>query len=294
MQQVKNFNNISDELKKTIPTLESGQVVTFQMLNGTPNNDPDLAERLKTPFFYPATQIRTVDRIQDPFTKKFVDIGVVDEWEGDRPVRYRFFVAGLTMSQFQGKFSLTGGSVEDEELFEYLYLSNYRADNSNRDVSVQPVFKLIDALKDSKDKEDTADTLFDALTLAKDIKEDDARELAKSLNWADIADFKILKAEIKNYAKENPKEFLAKIKDESKELKATIKTAVDLDIIKYDGATGKVTQGTAQLVTFDPTPELDLLTELASWFASAKNGDNVLEVVKKQIKAKQKKAAPQQ
>lgn len=47
MQVVGKFNAISEELKKQIPALEVGQTITFEMLTGQKNNDPDEKERQK-------------------------------------------------------------------------------------------------------------------------------------------------------------------------------------------------------------------------------------------------------
>lgn len=47
MQVVGKFNAISEELKNKIPALEVGQTITFEMLTGQKNNDPDEKERQK-------------------------------------------------------------------------------------------------------------------------------------------------------------------------------------------------------------------------------------------------------
>lgn len=149
MQVLKNFNNISEELKATIPVLEIGAIRRFRMLTAVLNNDPDYTERMKRPVFYGTHQIPTKDRIKDPFAKnKYVDIGVVEEFDlaTERPTRFRLFVPGnhITITgMWNGEFYLQGGITEDEELFEYLWISNYREGNQYRNTKVDPMFEEI-------------------------------------------------------------------------------------------------------------------------------------------------------
>ena len=116
------------------------------MLTGVKNNDPDEKERQRNPLLYPKANIPTRDRIKDPYLAKqgkdaWVDIVVADYWDKEVP-RERFFVPGLsdgvTNFQFAGKFSLNGGNQRDEELYEYLMISNYNQDSNlgdARDIS---------------------------------------------------------------------------------------------------------------------------------------------------------------
>jgi hypothetical protein len=289
MQIVKDFNLISDELKKTIPAFEAGDIFTFEMLNGVVNTDDDPREVAKTPKFFPATQIPLGDRIFDPYSKsasKYVNIGVVDEWNEDRPVRYKTFVAGLYAAQFSGKFSLSGDNLEHREIFEILWLSNLREDNPNRDKTKTPLFKFIDIAAISQNEEDELDTLDEALTKARDISEEDAKHFIASINGDVNEDFKQMKVRIRKFANANPKEFLSKLNDPEKEIKSIIKIAMDAQIVKYDTITGAVTNGASSLTNIKYAPEVDILKELAAWFGSAANGATILEGLKKELKKK--------
>ena len=56
MQTVGKFNTISEDLMKSIPSLEVGQAVTFEMLTGVKNNDPDEKERQMLPWNWKSEQ----------------------------------------------------------------------------------------------------------------------------------------------------------------------------------------------------------------------------------------------
>ena len=150
MQVVGKFNAISEELKNQIPALEVGQTITFEMLTGQKNNDPDEKERQKSPMLYPKANIPLRDRIKDPYIKEgssWVDIVVADSWDRDGNPRERFFMPGISDGsgdfKFGGKFSLTGGNQKDEELYEFLMISNWNQDSilgeAGRDKSKAPM-----------------------------------------------------------------------------------------------------------------------------------------------------------
>ena len=159
MKSTKTFNNISDKLRSEIPKLKPGERVLFQMLNGVPNPEPDEKERSKSPILYGKIQLQTNFRIYDPYQKDesgtevggFVDVGCVDTWLNGHPDRFKCFVPGSgEYTQFQGKFELVGGNVKDEELYEILWLSNQREGNPHRDISIEPMFKIVDLKADTR------------------------------------------------------------------------------------------------------------------------------------------------
>lgn len=150
MKVLRNFNNISDELRATIPEFKEGTIRTFKMLTGVVNNDPSLEERLKTPVFYGAVQIPTVDKIKDPYIKNkagevvggYVDIGVVEKFDTatENVERTILFVPGHGI----GTFCLSGDKLEDVELFEYLWLCKYNKKNCNPRTEHQALFEEIE------------------------------------------------------------------------------------------------------------------------------------------------------
>ena len=119
MKIAKDFNNISEELKRKIPQLKPGQVVTFQMLNGKPNQDPTESARQAQPLVFGKTQLQTKFRIYDPAIKNAsgevvggnVDIILAEDWVGDIPTKATCFVAGKDDSIFLGKFELRGDTA---------------------------------------------------------------------------------------------------------------------------------------------------------------------------------------
>lgn len=200
MKVLKNFNNISDELRATIPEFKEGDVKSFRMLTGVENNDPDLNERLKTPVFYGAVQIPTIDKIKDPYIKNkegkqvggYVDIGVVEDFDTatENVKRTKLFVPGHGI----GTFCLSGDKLEDVELFEYLWLCKYNKKNCNPRTEHQALFEEVEYI-------DAKEVIAKKRAAAKE-----ALELLESMDEPTV--------EQQEMALDNPEKFLATFKPE--------------------------------------------------------------------------------
>lgn len=295
MQSVGKFNTISEELMKSIPRLDVGQAVTFEMLTGVKNNDPDEKERQRNPVLYPKANIPTRDRIKDPYLAKqgkdaWVDIVVADYWNGDKPVE-RLFVPGLsdgvTNFQFGGKFSLVGGNQRDEELYEYLMISNYNQDSilgEGRDNSKIPLFKMVNTKAASQKTLTGLATLKEAVSIVSSLTAAEARKIGAALNWNEFTDDEAVLAEAANLARSNPDEFLRVYKDPNLETKAAIRKALDTGLLSFDMATGKVNLGTQEITTIAKQDRGNVTDALTQFVLSAKNGKDVLDNIMSQLK----------
>lgn len=293
MQVVKQWNAISDELKNSIPQFDREEVKSFRMLNGKKNDQEGPRgpiEREKNPILYPRTQIPTKDRIFDPYKNAgkggYVDIIVSEGWADDEPTRPKLFLPGDTDYRFNGKFALTGSSIGDQELFEYLWLTNYRGDNPNRDKTVQPLFEYIDVKKESAMQEATEDEIYEAGVKVRTLNEDQARKVGASLNFGSDMDYAILLANLKSYARQDPKHFMQIANTSEKILssKSDIKAALDSGVLSFDTTTGRLTNKSVLLANFEVNERFVLLDEVSAWLASAANGEEILKSIRKQLK----------
>lgn len=288
MQVVKNWNNISEKLKEQIPTLQPGQVATFQMLNGRPNTDDD--DKKKNPILYGKKQLLTQFRIFDKYKldstgKKevggYVDIVLAEDWHEDKPTKAKMFVAGLGEGFYAGKFDLHEGNIEDEELYEILMISPEREGTLCPNTKIQPLFKLMDFKKEAAAKTKDLTKFKRAVELAISITGDDAAVVLRSINrsYPDV-DERI--AAVGELARTNPDLFLKIYDDPQKETKATLKEAMEAGVIGID-AKGKVSMGTEVLTTITTKDGVELLEQLTAWVNSAQNGKDVFDAIKKQL-----------
>ena len=180
MKVLKNFNRISDKLiEECIPPFNDG-VKTFRMLHGVVNNDPDITERLKVPVFYRDTQIRTWDRIKDPYANDgkggYVDIGVIEHFDlsTEQPTKFRLVVRG----QGVGMFTLNAKSVEDVELYEFLCISNENANFKYRDTTRTPLFEEVTEIDAVEESQNHLDLVIEAGLALKKLKQPQKQQLS--------------------------------------------------------------------------------------------------------------------
>lgn len=295
MKAVGNYNKISPELQKLIPRLEPQKSVTFKMLNGIANNDPDNIERQKNPTFYPKSNIPMKDRIWDKFANngqgEWIDIVVADGWDKGEPTRLTLYRPYEIGAVFTGKFSLAGGNSKDESIYEFLMLCNGNRDavtGEDRDNTVTPSFGLVSVANDNKVSTNRRDILLQALNLTKDMKVADAQQFAASLNWNKYEDENELLTRVTDFAREKPEEFLKVYNDPTREFKSSLKEAMDAQIVSYDIQSGQFKLGDQLITTLQGKDRGSMLDAMGAWFQSAENGKSVLESVKKQLKEKKK------
>lgn len=297
MKSTKTFNNISPELMKQIPKLKPNEVVVFQMLNGVPNPEPDERERSKDPILYGKIQIQTNFRVYDKYQKDdngemvggYVDVGCVDAWLGDNPVKFRTFVPGVStgvMSRFQGKFQLMGGVQKDEELYEILYLSPQREGSPCKDEGVEVLFKILDLKADTKNSTTKFNTLKKVIDILDAITEDDARQVMRALNQPEYQDKEVLLAKVRDFGKSNVDQFLQVYESKDRGIKADIREALNSGVLSHDIATGEVKLGGIKIADFKTQSTSTFVDEFTRWIEVATNGKDVHENLKAQNKSK--------
>jgi hypothetical protein len=282
------FNDLSKDLLSKVRKLKNGETVTFQMLTGVKNPDPDPDEQRKRPILYPKHNIPMNDYIKD-LDDEWKHIVIADSWDTDKPSREAFFMAGLEDGGlFTGKFTLAGGNKKHEELYEYLQVSNYNESPLvERDATKPALFKEVNLKAAATQVTSKIGLLRKALELAVGMEENEGRELAASLNWNVYPDWVELQAKILEFAKSTPEEFLKFYQDPLKKVKSKIKAALDANILSYDLNSGEVKFANGTLTVIKKKDRSnDILELLSFWFNEAKNGDEVMAAIDNQLESK--------
>ena len=300
MKSTKTFNNFSDELKSQIPKLKPGQVVKFQMLNGMPNPEPDPRERAKQgDVLYGKVQLVTNYRVYDPHLKDsegnkvggYVDGGCVDQWDGDKPSRFRRFIPGITGVHlhnlaFGGRFDLVGGKVSDEELFEALFLSPEREGSPCADPSFEIKFRIIDEKAGTKATINRFDSLKRVLSILDNIKEPEAESLMAAFNQPKFQDKSVLMIKLKEVALNNPDAFLTTYDSKETPVKALIKKAMEEKVLEYDLKSGDIKVGGAVVTTIKVSNLNSFPEAFMNWVDTAENGKDVFNNIENQLNKK--------
>ena len=300
MKSTKTFNNISDKLKASIPKLKKGQKVSFQMLNGMPNPEPDPRERAKQgDVLYGKVQLMTAFRIYDPYQKDskgnevggYVDVGCVDQWVGEQPVKFRRFMPGVTPVHlhnlaFGGRFDLVGGNTADEELYEMLYLSPERENSICKDDAYEVKFRIIDERAGTQATINKFDSLKRVLGILDVVKKEEAETLMAALNQPKYQDEQVLMAKLKEFALSNVDAFLTTYDSKETPVKSIIKKAMDAKVLQYNLKTGVVKIGGADVVTMKASHVEGFINAFVSWIDTAENGKDVLNNIEAQLRKK--------
>jgi hypothetical protein len=185
------------------------------MLTGVVNNDPDVAERVKLPVFFRDAQIRTFDRIKDPYANDgkggFVDIGVVELFDltTEQPTKFRLVVKG----QGVGMFVLDAGSIDDVELYEFLCISNENAKFPYRDKRTVALFEEVAEVDATQHELNNDDLLLESLSVLKKLKHEQKKQLAVLLHIDPTLEPSSLSSNLNQLAKARPNDILENIKE---------------------------------------------------------------------------------
>jgi hypothetical protein len=216
-----------------------------------------------------------------------VDVGCVDQWKGDYPDKFRFYVPGMEGgSQFQGFFTLSADSIKDVELYEILWLSNEREGNPHRDLSVSPMFRIEDLKTETKGVIGKVERLKKAIELAEHIDTAKARQVMARLNLPNYQDDEILLLKMKEFAFTNYEMFLNTYENPDLEVQFIIQQAMETGVISHDLQSGKVSMGNMQLGVLKMGKGASFPEEFSKWLKTSENGQDVLSNIRGQLSQK--------
>jgi hypothetical protein len=282
MKVIGEFNNVSPQIMPK--KLKKDEVVEYQLLCGTRDSkDP-------SKILYPTSfRIPSKDRIHDTGTGKFVDIGVYDEQrtrahgsvKDGNILTKAIFIRGA-----KGLIGLTGGKIEDQELFEFFELTNTNESNSSRDDSIVPLFKRIDKVNDSKISTKHRSKRTQAMVYVDSLSEKDIRELAAALKWDEKDELIVLKDKLGDFAEKKPDAFITFIEAPGVKDMALIKFAITKGIIKYDVSTHKILWPSGETIAIlDRADGKTEIENFSDWVLTAKNGGDVMTSIRKKMTA---------
>jgi hypothetical protein len=281
MKKVGTWNNLPDDMK--VEPIKKGTTVLYRLINySVDNTDPTKPNRKVWP---KAIKIPTLDRIINPKTNDIVGIGVVNSVDRDNnPSIDTFWVRGM---ENDGFFLLSGDSIKDQYYHWYFSLCNFNRSNLNRDTSIEALFELVDAPGDAKKELKKFDIELEALNFVRDMNSQDLKTFAASMSWNEKEDADILRNMAKDLARRDPVAFNKMISNKDVELKAYIKRAKDSGAIVYDQRQNKVILNGETVATFARVEGMNWLTQMADWIKTAKNGEKVLDAIKRSVAGKE-------
>jgi hypothetical protein len=209
-----------------------------------------------------------------------VDIALVSTVDRDGNVTPKPII--IEGSNTKGRFSVTGGIVADEELYHQLELTNYNLSNPNRDTSIEPMFKRVDEVADSKHRSKKRSALLEALTYVKNLTDGEVKDTAAGLNWNETLPVEVLRDMLEAFAEKDAVKFIEHIENKDQEVKSTLKKAITAGKINYDTTQHRIVLPPNQtLIKLDRVDGVDYLTQAAEYILHNAKGAKVYETIKK-------------
>lgn len=272
----KEVNNISKELQDSIPKMGIGKKMFYRLVNGV----IDLHTGHEC--FGSKRSIRLHDVIFDPGKGEPVEIGVIGNISNGIPT-FKKLHLGMDSggAQLNPKIELIGGNPEHELIHAFLFLSNSRRGNPNRDTNAPELYELIDREAEAKIADKKGDSLFNAMSEARSFDLDTARMVAAAMG-EDVTKMEPdeIKRAVRNFAMNKPDEFLALYGNSQLKAQADISTALKVGVIVYDHAGHRILDSEGkQLAALNANPDKNTVELFADWVFTHENGRNVLKSI---------------
>jgi len=280
LKKVLHYNDVSDEVIKSIPKLKKGETVRFKCVHINP--DPKNERKFSGPRFY---SIPAFDQIWDEKEGRYTDIGYVSRTvttTGEEIAKPKKVIFPAPV----GEIRVRGGVAEEEYLYYYLSLSNHNGSNLNRDQTVGIAFVKIDVEQAAKEKNTKRSKKFDALLAANSMTTEQIKDFVAATGGDDKQAIDILKDYVFDWADKSPEDFLLKLNDAEATTKAVIKRALDQGVINFSGAELLFTwSGSGEKIASVPRADgIEHIKYLSDLLLSDKRYEKVLPTIKKSLK----------
>lgn len=289
LKPIKEYNNLSPELRdRLVKQREAvGKTVKYKFYIAKKNPD---GQNTGGEYLYPAVYTLTpvTYTIVDPGDKMPKLVGLaqaIDRYGQIEEVRMN----RVTMPErFQGILTLDLNYPEHIELFEYIEMHPKLEGGFLRDKNIPAMVVRVDDLKEAKTKLKQRELRSTALIVATRMSEKEVRDFAAAMNWNELEDLDILKDKLTKIADEDPAFFQKFMDDPLIESKATIRRAIDANIIAWIPVESKfswVSNGTT-IAMLERSEGDKYLDQMANWFRAHKNGEEVYKKIKTMLAGK--------
>lgn len=290
LQNIKQYNKLSPELRAILNKERelAGKIVKYKFYIAHKN--PDAQHAADGEYIYPASYTLTpvTYNILDPGDKTYkligLAVGLATYGEIEEVTLERVSVPG----RFAGILTLDLQYMEHLAMFEFLQMHPKLEGGMFRDKNVPAMFVRVDDLKEAKTKLKRREDRSIALQFATRMQEKEVREFAAAMNWNELDDLDILRDKITELADKDPAFFQKFIDDPLLESKATIRRALDANIIAWIPVENKfvwVSNGTT-IAMLERGEGEEYMDKMAHWFRAHKNGDEVYKKIKSLLSGK--------
>lgn len=238
LAQVAHINDLSPVLRKKLEErIESyGKAVTYRFDISHQNPDPEKYNgKIIWPSRYTLDPIvfDIMDQEEARDNKpKLKRIGMVDKTdEKGIPTSFKRI---RVLGQWEGEFKVDLETPEGINDAMYLELHPKVGNGLFPDKKRVPVALRVDLKKDASQNRERRNEKRQAMKIAEGLSNQEVRDFAAAMTWDEHEDINILRDKIEALAEETPVLFNDLVKDKRMEYQATIKRALDAQIIGFD------------------------------------------------------------
>lgn len=288
LQKHSHYNDLSDKLRSELESkaLSFGKKVRVKFNIARDNPDP---QKYNGDYVYPNKY--TLDprtfRIVDPYedrkgVSKSKEIGLVNKV--DREGIPETFHKIVVEYREQGiKTFDVETNPDDLEFVMYLLMHPKLKDGKFQDKDKTSVLEIIDEQKEAKFRKERRDLRRKALNVVAEMKVDAIIEFADAMGWDSTEDPDLLKDKAETLAETNPELLNDLISGKSVEYQATIKRALDRQIIGFDPAEYKFiwTSNQQPITILSPVGDKGHVEKLSEWLqAGGSKADEIYKKIK--------------
>jgi len=283
-----NVNKVSAKIIDYLNKRPLKGSVKYRMLNGTKNIDPQ-AVKGKNDILYPSiTQLRLVDKIEDPETNQFVQIGYIKQVD-EKGINHTF-AEKLIKGSTRGVFVLHEEIPEEAEMYPVIELLSANATNPFRNTNVAPLFERVDIVKEAGETIAKNNKLFRAWKAIDVMEMADKRifHAANGGNFDDEPD--VVNGNLQELAKADPDKFYKMVESPITQIKSMLKQAYDKNIIQYDGQGHRYMWVNGEtIISLNRSEGVEPLFQFAEWLQTSKNGGQIQIQIKNLLQPETKK-----
>ncbi len=289
LKPIKEYNKLSPELRERLLKQReiAGKTVKYKFYIAHKNPD---GQNTGGEYIFPAVYTLTpvTYTIIDPGDKMPKLIGLAQSIDRNGEYEEVRLNRISIPERFQGILSLDLSYPEHIEMFEYLELHPKMEGGILRDKNIPAMFARVDDLKEAKTKLKQRELRSTALMVATRMSEKEVRDFAAAMNWNELEDLDILKDKLTRLADEDPAFFQKFMDDPLIESKATIRRAIDANIIAWMPVENKfawVSNGST-IAMLERSEGDKYLDQMANWLRAHKNGEEVYKKIKSMLAGK--------
>jgi len=237
LEAVKHVNQFSDQFRNELEAKidKFGKQARYRFY--IEHNDPEPGSKGKV---FPGiwTLPRKTFRITDPYSKKMVVVGMVERLnDKGEPEKYKKV---QIEKRSNGLLVLNLDDFDEREKCAFLELHPYHKGTKFGEKG-RGLFVRIDELKNAQETRSKRKLKTDAMFVATNLKDYEVRDFASALGWDETENLDVLRDKLESFAEGQPEQFTDEFNSATWSWRATIKRALDKQIILHHPAEDKVT-----------------------------------------------------